>query len=497
MDFTVELDQLWQKTCAVFRADVSEDVFDLWLAQLEPVRLSGDELCLIGPDRARSWIELRYARALTDCLSKAAGRPMCIGLYDQDAAALPTAGAVRNRAGANSRSIARSMAGPVAGTYGGSFAGASAATGGGEPACSPLNPRYTFDQFVIGQSNRLAHAASLAVAEQPAQAFNPLFIYGSPGVGKTHLLHAIGNYLRVQAPELSAVYMTAEDFARTFRNVLRDGTISDFKTGLRSTDVLLIDDVQFLQNKTKTEEEFFHTFNALHESGRQLVLTCDRRPRELDALADRLLARFESGLVTEIDEPDQPLRRTILRKRIQLDAVPFDCDRALERIAERVPPNVRSLEGALIRVSAYASLRREPITAELVDELLDSIHPANKRRTSVTEIQRAVAEHYGLPIDTLLGPSREARVSTPRQLAMYLCCEMTRDTLPAIATAFGRNHSTVVHARDKITSACSDDADLAAVADRLRQVIDSPITSTRRGRDLSAALDSSTGRSNA
>ncbi|MBI4897811.1 MAG: chromosomal replication initiator protein DnaA [Actinobacteria bacterium] len=469
MDFTVELDQLWQKTCAVFRADVSEDVFDLWLAQLEPVQLAGDELSLTGPDRARSWIELRYARALTDCASRAAGRPIRIGLYDDDSAAVLAAGPLPSGGGSAS----------------------------GDHACSPLNPRYTFDQFVIGQSNRLAHAAALAVAEQPAQAFNPLFIYGSPGVGKTHLLHAIGNYLRAEAPELTAVYMTAEDFARTFRNVLRDGTIADFKTSLRSTDVLLIDDVQFLQNKTKTEEEFFHTFNALHESGRQLVLTCDRRPRELDALADRLLARFESGLVTEIDEPDQALRRTILRKRIQLDAVPFNCDEALERIAERVPPNVRSLEGALIRVSAFASLRREPITAELVDELLDSIHPPVRRRATVAQIQHAVAEHFELPIDTLLGPSREARISTPRQLAMYLCCEMTRDSLPTIASAFGRNHSTVVHARDKITSACSADADLAAVTDRLRQVIDSPIASARRGHNPSAAFDSSTGQSNA
>jgi chromosomal replication initiator protein len=438
----MELDQLWLQTCAVFRADVSDDVYDRWLSQLEPVRLAGDELLLTGPERARSWIDLRYSRSLTDCACKAAGREIAVSLISPSEAETPPVGGATS-----ARRIEQG------------------------PACTPLNARYTFDQFVIGASNRLGHAAALAVAEQPAQAFNPLFLYGSPGVGKTHLLHAIGNYLRREAPEIRVTYMTAEDFASSFRSVIRDGSIAGFKSELRGSDVLLIDDIQFLQNKAKTEEEFFHTFNALHESGRQLVITCDRRPRELDALAERLLARFESGLVAEIDRPDEHLRKAILRKRVQLDNVPIDCEQAIDRIAERVPANVRSLEGALIRVSAFASLRREPVTAELVDELLDSIHPQSEPRVTVVGIQNAVAEHFGLTVEQLRSPSRESRLAAPRQMAMYLSCELTRDSLPTIAAAFERNHSTVIHARDKLAATCGSGGDLAATADTLRRVI--------------------------
>jgi chromosomal replication initiator protein len=453
----MELDKLWLKTCAVFRTDVSEDVADLWLAQLTPLGIAGDELYLTGSDRARSWIDLRYRRVLGECASHAAGLEMRVALVAADQ--VPPG----LQASANAASIAQGVAPP----YGGQTDARLASTA--------LNPRYTFEQFVIGKTNQIGHAASLAVAEQPAQAFNPLFIYGAPGVGKTHLLHAIGNYLRDQAPELAVRYMTAEDFASTFRSVLRDGSIGDFKDDLRSTDVLLIDDVQFLQNKVKTEEEFFHTFNALHESGRQLVITSDRTPRELDQVADRLRERFESGLVVEIEPPDERLRMTILRKRVQIDNIPITDRAALDRIAERVPANVRSLEGALIRVSAFASMRRQTVTPELVDELLDSLHPhsAPPRRVSVLQVQKAVSDYYGLTIEELLSAGRERRLSQPRQLAMYLACEMTRDNLPAIAAAFERDHSTVVHARDKLSRTCLEGGELASVADRLREVIHS------------------------
>jgi chromosomal replication initiator protein len=342
-----------------------------------------------------------------------------------------------------------------------------------------LNPRYTFEQFVIGGSNHVGHAAALTVAEQPAQAFNPLFIYGAPGVGKTHLLHAIGNYLRSRAPEMNIRYLTAENFAAIFRSVLKDGSIGDFKSQLRCSDVLLIDDVQFLQNKVKTEEEFFHTFNALHEAGRQLVITSDRTPRELDQMADRLRERFEAGFVVEIDRPDSRLRQAILKKRVRVDNIPLDDDLALERIAERVPANVRSLEGALIRVSAYASMRNEPVTSQLVDELLDSLHPHtagqatehHTPRVPITEIQAAVADHFDLTVEELLSKDRSRRVSGPRQIAMFLSCEMSGETLPMIASAFGRDHSTVVHARDRIASTRRTDPHAAEAVDSLRTVI--------------------------
>jgi chromosomal replication initiator protein len=444
----MQVDQLWSKTDAVFRRDVSDDVADIWLSQLTPATYTGGVLLLAGSDRARSWIDLRYRRVLAECASRAAGEPVTIELVDPSAI-------------------------PAQATD------APPARHADDWQTSPLNPRYTFDQFVIGATNNIGHAAALAVAEQPAQAFNPLFVYGAPGVGKTHLLHAIGNYLREQAPEIEVRYLTAENFAAIFRSVLMNDTIQEFKEDLRRTDVLLIDDVQFLQKKVKTEEEFFHTFNHLQESGRQLVITCDRTPRELDQLADRLRERFESGLVVEIDKPDDRLRRAILKKRVRTDNIPVDDERALDRIADRVPANVRSLEGALIRVSAFASMRNEPVTGELVDELLDSLHPHtastktehHSPKVSIPEIQSAVAEHFELSIEELLSADRARRVSGPRQIAMYLACECSGESLPMIAAAFGRDHSTVVHARDKVRGAHRNDPTAAAAVDSLKEVI--------------------------
>ena len=439
----MQTDLLWSKTCDLFRADVSEDVADSWLQQLRAVTIHSGALVLTGDERARSWVELRYGRALRDCVERAGMNAARIEFLDEDAASeLPASGATPDAPEIDS---------------------------------TDLNPRHRFEQFVIGRSNHIAHAAALAVAEQPAQAFNPLFIYGAPGVGKTHLLHSIGNFLRDQSPELAVRYMTAEDFATSFMTGIRQNTIADFKTHLRSTDVLLVDDVQFLQSKVKTEEEFFHTFNALHESGRQMVITCDRTPRELDKVALRLRERFESGLVVEIEQPDHRLRSAILRQRVHHDNIPIDDSAALDRIADRVPANVRSLEGALIRVSAFASMRGQAVDEDLVDELLDALHPAAPRAvrgsTTVARVQEVIADHFGLSTDQLLSKDRSRRVAEPRQFAMYLCCELTSDSLPAIAGAFERDHSTVVHARDKIAELVENSGDAATLVDSLRRAI--------------------------
>lgn len=447
----MQLDQLWPKTCALFASRVSEDVAETWLTQLQPVSIStgpAPVLVLTGDDRARGWIELRYLRPLVDCASSVFGDPLSIELVDEKQVD------VVGRQDTVQSSV--------------HF----------EP--KTLNPRYTFSQFVIGNSNHVAHAAALAVAEQPAQAFNPLFLYGAPGVGKTHLLHAIANYLKVQAPELKSAYLTAEDFASLFRSTVLDGTIGEFKRALRGTDVLLVDDVQFLQNKVKTEEEFFHTFNTLHETGRQLVITCDRVPRQLEDIADRLRERFESGLVVELEPPDARLRRAIVGKRVQVDNVPIDDDLALDRIAMRSPANVRSLEGALIRVSAYASMRGEPVTSSLVDELLDAVAPDTPKcsdnpmpplgkplEISADDVIDVVTEHFELSRDQLLGKDRSRIVSGPRQIAMYLCCRITDQTLPQIAREFDRDHSTVVHARDKVRKMSRTDETTASTLDSL------------------------------
>ncbi len=452
----MQVDHLWSETDRRFRREISEDVADIWLSQLRAAAFEDGVLHLTGPERARSWVDLRYRKALTRCASEAAGRPLELSFSEQFVEAADVE---------------------------------SQPASSPEWHSSPLNPRHTFDQFVIGHSNHMAHAASLSVAEQPAQAFNPLFIYGAPGVGKTHLLHAIGNFLTSQGPELSVRYMTAENFAAIFRSVLRNNTIHDFKEDLRRTDVLLIDDVQFLQNKVKTEEEFFHTFNQLHESGRQLVITCDRTPSELNSLADRLRERFESGMVVEIDRPDSRLRRAILSKRIRVDNIPLDDDLALDRIAERTPANVRSLEGALIRVSAYASMRGVAVTRELVDELLDSLHPHSAddggtprpaEHVPIEKITSAVATHFDLTVEELLGSSRTRRITGPRQIAMFLACEYSGQSLPTIAAAFNRDHSTVSHARDRVRKARRTDHTAAATVDSLKAVIHDASTAVHK-----------------
>jgi chromosomal replication initiator protein len=329
-----------------------------------------------------------------------------------------------------------------------------------------LSPKLTFEQFVIGDSNRFAHAAALAVAELPGQAYNPLFIYGPPGVGKTHLLHSIGNYVRAFGGGLTVRATTAERFTTDFVTALRTNAIDSFKGRFRGADVLLIDDVQFLERKARTEEEFFHTFNALHEAGSQLVLTSDRLPRDLDALEDRMRERFEAGLVADIGAPDRAVRMAVLRKRVQHDGIDLAEPAALDVIADRVIDNVRAIEGALIRVVAFHSLTGRRLDAELAAEVLDGLYPASRARLSqpaaptIELIQQMTCEAFGLTLDELVSQERTARVAWPRQVAMYLCREHTEQSLPAIGRRFGnRNHTTVMHACKRTSTRLAADQD--------------------------------------
>ncbi len=289
-----------------------------------------------------------------------------------------------------------------------------------------LNPRYSFNQFIIGDGNRLAHAAALAVAELPGQAYNPLFMHAPPGLGKTHLLHAIGNYVLAFGAGTTVRYTTVEAFTNHFITALGSRSIDHFKRAYRDADVLLIDDVQFLASKAKTEEEFFHTFNALYEDGRQLVLTCDRLPRQLSAVEARLRERFESGLVADIRPPDFATRVAILRKRAAVDHVALTDTSVLDVIAERITHNVRALEGALIRVVAYHSLTGHPIDSYLTTEVLDEIHPSTRPGAlSVHGIQAAVAAAYGISVEELTSSSRAVRIAWPRHVAIHLVRELT------------------------------------------------------------------------
>ncbi len=412
------LDRSWDRIRDELRSAVTDAVWRLWLEGLAAREIVADTLVVEAPDTVRTYVADRYGRLLQACTAAVLGPDVGVELVAPGSRTVGDEAPAARRPGAAAR-----------------------------PDTAP-NPRLSFDQFVIGDANRLAHAAALAVAELPGLAYNPLFICGAPGLGKTHLLHSIADYVRSYGDGLTVRYTTAEAFTNDYVGARKGGDWSAFKAAYRDVDVLLVDDVQFLQQKTKTEEEFFHTFNAVHESGAQLVLTSDRPPRDLDALEDRLRARFEAGLVTELGAPDLPTRLTILRKRVLQDGIEDVDEAALEVIAARVQDSVRVLEGALIRVVAFASLTGRPVTAEVAVEVLAGLYPdlAPARAQTVEDIQERVAEAFGVPLAELRSTSRTPAVAWARQVAMYLARELTDATLPAIGRAFGRNHTTVLHA---------------------------------------------------
>ncbi len=341
---------------------------------------------------------------------------------------------------------------PATGAPGPLAAQPAPASGPGEPTAR-LNPKYLFDTFVIGASNRFAHAAAVAVAEAPAKAYNPLFIYGESGLGKTHLLHAIGHYARSLYPGTRVRYVSSEEFTNEFINSIRDGKGDSFRKRYREMDILLVDDIQFLADKESTQEEFFHTFNTLHNANKQIVLSSDRPPKQLVTLEDRLRNRFEWGLITDVQPPELETRIAILRKKAvqeQLNAPP----EVLEFIASRISRNIRELEGALIRVTAFASLNRQPVDLGLTEIVLKDLIPGGEDSTpeiTATAIMAATADYFGLTVEDLCGSSRGRQLVTARQIAMYLCRELTDLSLPKIGAQFGgRDHTTVMHADRKI-----------------------------------------------
>jgi chromosomal replication initiator protein len=444
---------IWTRLQAELRRRVPDATFDTWLAPLAWGGVEdGDRVVLLAGADVRDWVAQRYAAILQDAARTVVGDAAMVDIRDAAAAGRPSAATPAPARGARAADNA-----PADDPTNELFAADNA---------TPLNAKYTFEQFVIGDANRFAHAAALAVAELPGQAYNPLFIVGPPGVGKTHLLHSIGNYIGAYGGGLTVRYTTVERFTNEFLEALKARDVDSFKHRYRRNDVLLIDDVQFLESKVKTEEEFFHTFNALHETGAQIVLTSDRPPRDMAALEDRLRQRFESGLLVDIQRPDPATRLTVLRKRALHDGVDADPD-VLRLIADRVTDNLRSLEAALIRVVAYASLTDRAIDAQLADDVLTQLYGRQQERAvaaggeaTVEHIQDLVAEAFGLTREELLSPSRAARVAWPRQVAMYLAREHTHATLPAIGKSFGgRDHSTVLHAIRRATDRMSTDPD--------------------------------------
>jgi chromosomal replication initiator protein len=428
----------WQEVRARLRCAVGEPAYSLWLSSLEVASWDGNVLRLTAPHGKHRWMAKRFAGIVERTAISVIGSELRVEFRAPGSASI-------------SKEPQTSFAAPPG-----------------------LNPRYSFDQFVIGESNQLAHAAALAVAEAPGQAYNPLFLYAPPGLGKTHLLHAIGNYLKAFGADATVRYTTAETFTNHFLNALSSRSIEGFKQAYRSADVLLIDDVQFLASKARTEEEFFHTFNALYERGRQLVVTCDRLPQQLTAVEQRLRERFEAGLVAEICPPDFPTRRTILRKRAQVDHIAFADPEVLDLLATRVTTNVRALEGALVRLVALNSLTARPIDCELASAVLSVIQPRSGEpaKPSIPAIQAAVANHFKLSVDDMVSPARSARLAVPRQIAMYLAREFAIASLHEIGTAFGgRNHTTVVHACTQVSRRVARDENFGMQLSALRQAI--------------------------
>ena len=424
-----------------------DSTFEIWLAPLRPRAIVGDTLVVTAPDEIRSWVADRFGRVLQTCAACVLGPATTVDVI--------APGAVLDERGATAPTAER------------------------DPA-PEFHPKLTFDQFVIGASNRFAHAAALAVAEMPGQAYNPLFLYGPPGLGKTHLLHAIGNYICAHGGGLRVRSTTAERFTNEFVAAIQCKGTEDFKARFRETDVLLIDDVQFLQSKAKTEEEFFHTFNALYETGSQLVLTCDRLPADMAALEARLLERFQAGLVAELQAPDFATRLTMLRKRVQQDAVALPDEGALHAIAHRITSNARALEGALIRVVAYHSLTGRELTAELADEVLAGLYPAPRAAArveppSIDRVLQVTCAAFEVSREELLSAGRSSRLAWARQVAMYLARRHTGATLPAIGERFGgRNHTTVMYACRKAGERLAADPTAQALVHDLERRLTEP-----------------------
>lgn len=340
------------------------------------------------------------------------------------------------------------------------------------PVLGELNPKYTFDSFVIGSSNRFAHAAALAIAEAPAQAYNPFFIYGGVGLGKTHLLQAIGHYVATNSPELSVKYMTVESFTNDFINSVRDRKMEEFKRKYRDNDVLLIDDIQFLEHKEQTQEEFFHTFNTLYEAGKQIAISSDRPPKDIATLEERLKSRFESGLITDIQPPDVETRIAILRKQVSSRGInigPVSIDEVLGFIARGIPTNIRELEGALIRVAAQARFSNAEITLPLAKEALKDILPTNlDARITIDMIQNEVCRYFSVSMSDLKGSKRNQSIVFPRQIAMYLCRELTDSSQPRIGEKFGgRDHTTVIHAINKIAKLIKEEREVFTMVQQI------------------------------
>jgi chromosomal replication initiator protein len=438
-EIEVSAEDLWDDVSARLREALNDTTYSTWFGEVDGAELDGDRFVMAVPnDFTREWIEGHFLDLVRATVRDAGGADRHVSFQVVESA--PPAPA---SAPAGVPSAVRPLPLEVA----------------PRSDVAGINPKYTFDSFVIGSSNRFAHAAALAVAEAPAQAYNPLFIYGHTGLGKTHLLHAIANFVTDHGGGLTSRYVTSETFMNDFINSLRDKRIEGFKQRYRTYDVLLIDDVQFFEHKERIQEEFFHTFNSLYEAGRQIVMSSDRPPRDISTLEERLRSRFEWGLITDIQPPDLETRIAILRRKVMADKIEIRDPELLTFIASRVSTNIRELEGALTRVVAFSSLTGRALSVELAQDVLKDVFPQGESaQISIDRIQELVCERFGVTHEELTGDRRSQNIVYPRQVAMYLARELTDSSLPKIGKEFGgRDHTTVIHATSKIARLIRED----------------------------------------
>ena len=477
MDDSTDLAAIWTTAIARFDDSVRPNQ-RAWLSQTRPLGLVEDTAVIAAPNEwVKDYLENRLRPLIASALSEELGRDIRVAVTVQRAddqnphgetSGVPdeddeddysdhgsTAGTTWPNEPADDRDDARKN--NVDGSSYATPRSAMPTTGRNgsarpvDPREARLNPKYTFDTFVIGSSNRFTHAAAVAVAEAPAKAYNPLFIYGDSGLGKTHLLHAMGHYAQRLFPSLKVRYVSSEEFTNDFINSLRDDKMHAFQSRYRSVDLLLIDDIQFLERAERTQEEFFHTFNTLHNSNKQIVISSDRSPRQLSTLEDRLRTRFEWGLITDVQAPDLETRIAILRKKAAQEGMNPPPE-VMEFIATKIQSNIRELEGALIRVTAFASLNKQDVGMKLAENVLkDLITDSDAPEITAATIFAVASEYFSIPIDDLIGGSRSRALVNARQIAMYLCRELTELSLPKIGELFGgRDHTTVMHAERKI-----------------------------------------------
>jgi chromosomal replication initiator protein len=422
------LDTVWEKTLESIAGLLSKPSFETWFKPTKPISLDGNILTIEVPnDFAREWLESRYASLLSSTIRDLVEEEIELRFVTPE----------KNETVKVTTSAPQTV----------------------QP--SSLNPKYTFESFVVGESNRFAHAASLAVAEAPGKAYNPLFIYGGVGLGKTHLMQAVGHFVLKSHSDYRVVYVSSEKFTNELINAIRFNRTPQFRDTYRNVDVLLVDDIQFFAGKESTQEEFFHTFNTLYESGRQIVISSDRPPKEIPTLEDRLRSRFEWGLITDIQAPDLETRIAILRKKASIEGWHLPND-VIVNIADQINSNIRELEGALIRIIAFASFHNKQISLEMANEVLkDVISSSKTQRVTIPLIQQAVAEYFNIEIEDLKAQRRTRNITFPRQIAMYIIRELTDYSLPKIGEEFGgRDHTTVIHAYEKIQNSIKEDPEV-------------------------------------